>query len=345
MMTFTKMLQGSENGSVVAPGKPDESQLIKKLKGTGGGERMPRGKPPLADDVIAKFEKWIAEGAKFDAPDANQPLPEVVAIVQAKNATHEELSKIRAGLAAKNWRTFLPDAEPNKYETENFLLYGNVGPETLTDVGRVAEEQLVKLRPMLKMPSGPFVKGRMTLYVFDSRVDYSEVGNVLEHRQIPQEWRGHWRFSIVDAYGCVVPPKAGESGLGPLVAQQIAGVFIASQGKMPRWFSEGSARAIAARLDPKDARVHNWEAQLAEAISESEKPDDFLTGKLNPELSDVLSYSFVKSLMGSGAKYQAVLAGLHSGAPFDQAFAKAFGTTPNQIAMNWSPRAISKRGK
>ena len=38
--------------------------MIKKLKGQAG-ERMPLRQPPLSNEVIAKIEKWIADGAKF----------------------------------------------------------------------------------------------------------------------------------------------------------------------------------------------------------------------------------------------------------------------------------------
>ena len=48
------------------------------------------------------------------------------------------------------------------------------------------------------------VKGRLTLYVFDKRYDYGEVGTMLERREIPASWRGHWRYTGVDAYGCVL---------------------------------------------------------------------------------------------------------------------------------------------
>lgn len=53
----------------VVPGDPDNSYLIMKLEGTqdqhgGMGARMPFGAPPLTQDKIDIFRKWIAEGAK-----------------------------------------------------------------------------------------------------------------------------------------------------------------------------------------------------------------------------------------------------------------------------------------
>ena len=59
----------------------------------------------------------------------------------------------------------------------------------------------------------------------------------------------------------------------------------------------------------------------------------------------MLSYSFVKSLSGNSARFSAMVAAVHSGVPFDQAFAKQFGGTPNQLAMGWASKAGTKRGR
>jgi hypothetical protein len=48
----------------IEPGDPDNSYLIRKIKGVGiSGSRMPFGGPFLSNAVIAKFETWVNEGA------------------------------------------------------------------------------------------------------------------------------------------------------------------------------------------------------------------------------------------------------------------------------------------
>jgi hypothetical protein len=52
---------------IVIPGDPENSYLIKKLKGTPGisGLRMPRNGPPfLTDGQILVIERWIQQGAR-----------------------------------------------------------------------------------------------------------------------------------------------------------------------------------------------------------------------------------------------------------------------------------------
>src|SRR5205085_8419752 len=153
----------------------------------------------------------------------------------------------------------------------------------------------------------PLIKGRMTFFVFNKRYDYGEVGAMLEKRDVPEQWKGHWRYTIVDAQGFVLPPQKDQYSLSSLVAQQIAGVYVASQGNVPRGFAEGSARATAGKVDPKDPRVRSWDSRVAEARSLGGKPDAFLTGGLPPEETDILSYSFVKMLMSKAGPYQQLL--------------------------------------
>ncbi len=348
MNTFARMLQGGESGAPLTPGNAAGSLIIRKLRGTAGGDRMPMGKPPLADDVIAKFEKWIAGGAKFDGTEAKQAITEVVAIFRARTETHEELTKDRSNLAVKNWRTTMPDMPSEASETDHFLVYGTLGIKELEEIGRLAEEQVPKIEKTLKLAGdSPFIKGRLTIFVFQKKYDYNEIGTMLEQREIPSESHGHWRYSVVDAYACVVPPKNSEYSLAALLSEQIAAVYVAGQGEgsIPKWFAEGAGRSVAARLYPKDPLVRGWDERIMTSLGECKNPDDFQTGVMHPEDADALSYSFVKVLMANTARFNSLLAAVHSGTPFEPAFAKAFGGTPSQLAMGWVSRAGSKKGR
>jgi hypothetical protein len=61
MLDFrTAVRKGGESGSVIVPGKPDESILIAALK-YDGYEMPPKGKLP--ESVVADFVRWIRDGA------------------------------------------------------------------------------------------------------------------------------------------------------------------------------------------------------------------------------------------------------------------------------------------
>lgn len=342
--TFARLLRGSQNGVILTPGKPADSELIKRLKGQGV-TRMPFNRPPLANDVIAKFEKWIEEGAKFDGPSPDMDTDMVAKVYRATTLSHEELAKERVALAGDNWKLANPDDRASRHETENFLLIGNVGESRLKEIGEVAEKLKDRVSNALGAPKDkPLVKGRVTLFVFGRRFDYSEYGQMVEQREIPREWLGHFKYTVVDAYACLVPPQSKEEGsLDGLVAEQLAGVYVESLGSaVPAWFSQGIAWAVASNMAGKDGRVSAWNDQIGPALAKMKKPDDFLTGQLSASDAAVLNYSFAKFLMSRGG-FRGMLNSLRTGMDFQQAFAKSFGATPAQVATVWAPAAARKR--
>jgi hypothetical protein len=221
---------------------------------------------------------------------------------------------------------------------------GNVGDNALAEVSEKAESVVPKIATLFKAPSDqPLIKGRMTLFVFQQRYDYSEFGQMVERRDLPREWRGHWQYDVIDAYGAMVAPRDDEFGVEALVAQQLAGAYIASLGTLPpRWFSEGSARVAASRIDSRDARVMEWDNTLSQALAAMSRPDDFLTGKLAPEFADIAAYSFVGYLMGESRRYSSLLKSLREGEAFDMAFSSAYGGTPAQVADVWYRRTARR---
>lgn len=341
MSTFAGLLKGGDGGPPLMPGKPSESLLIKRIKGEGGDPRMPMGRTPLSDAVIAKFEKWIAEGATYDGGDSNLNIGQVAALAKAQSSTHEELTAERARLAAQNWRLTLPDIEFSKVETENFLLLGDVGEQTLKELGKKIEAVQPRIAALFNIPTDrPMVKGRMTIFVFGQRFEYAEFGQMVEKRQLPPEWRGHWRYTILDAYAAILPSRSDEFSFDALAAQQIAGTYVASLGKgVPRWFAEGSARVMASRMAPKDPRVVAWEQELSDVLGSMSKADDFLTGKLAPEHADIAVYSYLRFLMKNGSTYNALLNALRNGQDFDKAFSEIYKGSPAQVADLWVPSA------
>lgn len=62
------LLKGGASGAAILPGKPEESLLIKRVKGEDENEdRMPPpSKEPLTAEQIAVLEQWIRDGAKWD---------------------------------------------------------------------------------------------------------------------------------------------------------------------------------------------------------------------------------------------------------------------------------------
>ena len=85
--SLAAVLKGGENGAVLAPGKPVESSLIKRLKlpPEHDDHMPPDGKPQPGADDIALLEWWVAAGA----PDKQKigelkPPPQIQHILEAR---------------------------------------------------------------------------------------------------------------------------------------------------------------------------------------------------------------------------------------------------------------------
>ena len=54
----------AEKPGAIVPGKPDDSKIVKALRGENGVRKMPAMQAPLADEDIKLIADWIAAGAK-----------------------------------------------------------------------------------------------------------------------------------------------------------------------------------------------------------------------------------------------------------------------------------------
>ncbi len=62
--SYSGAMAGGVNGAVIAPGNPDGSKLVRKIRGTEPvGERMPFGGPYLSGAQIDLIATWVAQGA------------------------------------------------------------------------------------------------------------------------------------------------------------------------------------------------------------------------------------------------------------------------------------------
>src|SRR5665811_2386420 len=75
-MCIRDRIQGGENGPILEAGKPEESEMIKRLHLPMEDEdhMPPEGKDPLQENEIAILEQWIALGAS-DTVRLNQLPP------------------------------------------------------------------------------------------------------------------------------------------------------------------------------------------------------------------------------------------------------------------------------
>jgi mono/diheme cytochrome c family protein len=110
------LLQGGDRGSIVVPGRPQDSRLLAVLRHEIADLKMPEGGPKLSDEIAADFASWITEGAfdPRDAPPSAQQLAETTSwdAVFARRSTWCGLSshrrfRLTAGLLIRSIASFM----------------------------------------------------------------------------------------------------------------------------------------------------------------------------------------------------------------------------------------------
>ena len=77
--TFANLLQpGTSDAKPVVPGKPEESELYRRLVAENPKERMPPGDDALSTNEIAAIKKWIAAGGTFDGSDRTAAIKSIL---------------------------------------------------------------------------------------------------------------------------------------------------------------------------------------------------------------------------------------------------------------------------
>lgn len=64
LSTYESTMKGGNTPKGVVAGKPDESVLLRRVKGLDNRPRMPKGQAPLSAAKENTIRKWILDGAK-----------------------------------------------------------------------------------------------------------------------------------------------------------------------------------------------------------------------------------------------------------------------------------------
>jgi mono/diheme cytochrome c family protein len=343
LATFAGLMQGGDNGAAIQPNRGEDSQLVKKLRGTGGGQRMPAGGAPLSDETIAMIARWIDQGAAFDGGNPNANVRDVVARAEAAASTHEELAEQRAQRAIANWGLVMDGKQPVVHHSEHFVILAPDAASKPEAFAEVAESLVGRIASQVRAPSGkPLVKGKIAAYLFHVRYDYSEFGKMIERREIPAEWSNHWGNNQVDAY-LVFHVRPGDfDGLKPWLARDLTAAYMkGTAADVPDWFANGVGYSVAAKLFGSDDLIQLWTKKSVELTQKMTNRDDFISGRMTDDDAGLVAFQFVEYLKQTGGnRLNKMLAELRDGSSFERAFVLAFDVTPAEL-LQTSPPAPS----
>lgn len=342
-----RLLRGGGSGTVIEPGSSAESLLVKKLRGTGiDGQRMPLGKAPLPNDVVALIARWIDEGARLDARAADGDLRTIAAIGRAASLSNEQLTVVRRKAAADDWRQFLPDDEGHGSEHGSLMVIGNLSPARLDGMAAVAAsvwrrlgERLAGRQASHDDPAAGLVKGGVVLYAFARPYDFSEFWLARHAAERPRGVTATAGAAGDVVYAAVVAAgdaesDGKESDLAFTIAEQLTAATFLARGA-PAWFAAGAGRTLATDLVPRAAVARSWREGLPAALEGVGSADGLMSGKCEPGLAATVAGAFVERVSGKGNRLPEMLTALADGADFDAVFQQAFRATPSAAFDAW----------
>lgn len=108
---------GDSEVPAVIPGKPGESELLRRIRSGDEGERMPPSGTPLKADDIVLLEEWIHAGAKWPAPPLSAEEVAVAPVISDEAFLRRAwLDTVGVPASEAEAKAFLADKSPDKRE-------------------------------------------------------------------------------------------------------------------------------------------------------------------------------------------------------------------------------------
>ena len=344
MVTLERLLRGGRGGSPVVSGKGAESLLIKKIKGAGiEGQRMPIGKPPLADDVIATIQKWIDQGAKLDLLTPQAELETLAAAGRSQKLSHDDLKKVRFRAGGSLWSRAIPDDKAVAIERGDVLVSGNLSAAKMEDLADAVETVAGRLQEEMMGGKSPIIKGGIVVYGFAKGYDLSSFWQTVFSDDRPKGVTAGGGVLGDVVYAAVIPPTTDKASGGKddaeantrvLLAEQMTAASLLGRG-VPAWFAKGAGRAVAMKFEPKAGLVETWRRDLPAAVQRCGSPADFFAGHGDSLAMATVGGGFIGAIMPSVSRLEALVGQLDAGTPFDQAFINVFRSPPQQLFEAW----------
>jgi hypothetical protein len=283
LSTFEKMLAGTPSEKVIAPGKPDESHLVLRIKGDEE-PKMPQGNNSvLAADAIAKIERWVKEGAKPDAKvdpkaamESYAASPEQVRKRQVATLPAAERDKTVEAIGRQRWKAANPKLNPEitTADRSHFMIFSNLNKDKANAVLKAMENQYGHLRRLLGT-AGTDWPEKLSIYVFANKKDFIEFVRSVETRDSESDELTSAKLNVPQPYVAALDPLGGrkdepasrkrvrgkrgepkepdapgsDRSLIGLLAERVDTAVVASAGNPPRWLSKGIGSYMASHVE------------------------------------------------------------------------------------------------
>ena len=219
LSTFDKLMVGAAKEKVIIPGKPDESELVLRIKNeSASGRKMPPGQNNLGPETIDTIEKWIKAGARLDAgidPTAGletiAPTPESRRRAELSKQSPADRDRKLEEVALERWKK-AGNQVPKTTSGKNFILFSTLPQARADRLLKTMETQRASLEGLLGPGSAGSLGGpeKISLYVFNNVATYVEFVRAVENRDLEAGSETHGKLSVEQPYLAAVDPLAGK---------------------------------------------------------------------------------------------------------------------------------------
>ncbi len=351
IVTFEDILRGGESGSVITPGKPEESRIW-DLVVKQDPIKMPQGQALLKRKNAEALETWIKEGAKFDGDNAKGilrsmvPTEDEIRMAELAKMSPEKFADLRRESLEPTWKRALSNEKAELFETDDFIFYGNVSADRLKQISTWATRQADALRKLFNQKQKPLWKGKLAVYVIKDRFGYSEFNQTIEDRRVDPAttWHSKVTPTYLDAYLVLQDVGDEESVDSPgLQTNLIAGLTNAAiqrgAGDVPMWVSRGLGMLLAANGSSSQTYFESLRQQALDAAPKVTRPEElFAEGTFSPSETTAVGFTLVEFLINNGGlpKMALLLREFKGGTAAPAALMKVYGLNLRALASAYA---------
>ena len=84
--SYADILDGGKDGPIVQPGRSADSEMVRRIRGLGDGDAMPKDEDPLPEAEIALIARWVDEGVRATPSGPPAPAPWVAPLTLSRPA-------------------------------------------------------------------------------------------------------------------------------------------------------------------------------------------------------------------------------------------------------------------
>lgn len=342
LTTFEDILTDGDTGSTIVPGDPDNSYIV-DLVLRQDPLKMPAGNQTRLKRSQAKaLETWIKEGAHFDGTDPKAPIrslvpteAELAAMALASMST-ADFEQRRRDQADSFWRQVNPREDSESIETEDLILFGNVGQTRLQELADAGQAHVNALKDKFKVKGNPW-RGRLIVFTTKARFGYEEFNTVLmNNRRTPRGVSGHVVVTSNVDTAYVAMHDLGDAETSdalpakPLLKSLVAQAFLTRNGEsIPDWLQQGFGIAESGE-GANSAYMKKIPVVARTAIASVSNPATlFDNGTFAPGEVDAVGYLLTRFLISRGgmAKLSQLIGQLQTSRNSGRAIQAAYGVS------------------